>query len=254
MKKRIAIISILGILSLLSGCNTATSVPDPAERPNVKAASYNVQLGLAYLKDKQYTRARSKLLLALTQGPHYPEAYESMGYFLEQTGETEKAGQYYRKAIELNPKSGQAQNNYGAYLCRQKQYNAAIDRFMQAVQDTKYLTPAAAYENAGYCALEIPNQTLAINFFKQALKEDPRRAMSALELAEINFAKGNVANAQHYLTYYSQYAPPGPESLWLQIRLAQKTGNLDKADSAALLLKGQFPDSAEAKLAKRVSS
>lgn len=158
----------LFILQLVS-CATSSSHSNPT------AANYNVALGLSYLKQNNVEAAKRKLLLALQQAPQDPTALDAMGYFLEQTDEPIQAKKYYLAALKLAPKAGETQNNYAAFLCRQGDYSKALTHFLLATQDKNYLHPAQAYENAGLCALKIPNRTLAKQYFQKALKADPGR-------------------------------------------------------------------------------
>ncbi len=250
MRKLINTGLVVGFAFLLGGCNTATTIPDPAAKVNPKAASYNVQLGMAYLKEGNRLRARRKLLLALKQGPKMQETYDAMGYFLEKTDQPEQADYYYRKALSFNERNGNSQNNYAAFLCRQGRYNDAIQHFMVAVKDPDYLTPDMAYQNAGYCAMQIPNRALAKQFFQKSVDQNPNQVLAYLELGQIAYDNQQYQQANDYLQSYARLAPPGPESLWLRVRVDQKLGNLDQAGSNALLLENKFPQSAEAKLAK----
>ena len=56
-----------------------------------KAASYNIQLGLGYLKQGDRPRAKKKLLTALKQEPNSADANAAMAYYFEQTSELEQA-------------------------------------------------------------------------------------------------------------------------------------------------------------------
>ena len=67
-----------------------------------KAASFNVQLGLGYLKQGDRPRAKKKLLTALEQEPNSPDINAAMAYYLEQTNELDEAKRYYLKAISLS--------------------------------------------------------------------------------------------------------------------------------------------------------
>jgi type IV pilus assembly protein PilF len=161
MFKRIIIISIL--LIGLNACSTMTP-----RVTNPTAAKYNVELGLGYLKQGNVIRAKQKLLLALKQDPRNPIVQDAMGYFLENTGELKQAAVHYRRAVELAPRSGAAQNNYGTFLCRVGRYPESIQYFLAAVQDPAYLHTSLAYENAGKCALKIPDKKLARLYFVKA--------------------------------------------------------------------------------------
>ena len=177
--KKILILFIL--LSCLMGC--ASNVTPQ----NQHAASYNIDLGLGYLQEGDLARAKHKLLLAEQQAPRNPAVQDAMAYFLERTGEPQRAAEYYQRAIQLAPKSGKVQNNYGTFLCRQGQYQAAISHFKLALQDPSYLYPAQVYENAGKCALKIPDKNLARAFFQQALQQDPQSKRALQELANLGY-------------------------------------------------------------------
>ena len=99
------------------------------------------------------------------------------GYFLEKTGNVEAAQQYYLQAIKIAPKTGAVQNNYATYLCRHGYYQQAITHFLLAAQDANYLHVANVYENAGICALKIPNKKLAHKYFQTAIQHDPGKIL-----------------------------------------------------------------------------
>ena len=152
---------------------------------NPTAAAYNTQLGLAYLQNGNMPSAKNKLLLALQESPNDPMILDTMGYFLEKTGDAQVAQQYYLHALALAPHNGATHNNYGAYLCRHKYYRAAIKHFLVAVQDGNYLHVAAAYENAGLCAVKIPDTNLACKYLRKAIHHDPTRISAKRELAKL---------------------------------------------------------------------
>lgn len=211
----------LGLLFLALGACTAART-DPPLSPNQAelAAGYNVQLGLAYLSQQEPARAKSKLLHALELAPHYPPALEAMAYFQEQTGNVALATEYYQQALAEAPGSGMVLNNYGAFLCRQGQYQAAIEYFQRAVNDPNYLPVAEAYENAGICALQLSELDTAKHFFTRAVQQDPQQANAWLALAEIEVAQHRFADAKIALTRYNQLVPNDPAAQRLARQMA----------------------------------
>lgn len=188
------------------------------------AASYNTQLGLAYLNQGDRPRAKRKLLTALAQAPDSPEANASMAYFLEKCGDMERAAVYYRKAMALAPKNGAQLNNYGAFLCRRGQYSQAESYFLKAIDDVQYIHTAGAYENAGICAAAIPNYTKAKMYFVKALEQDPSRRQSLYELVKIEVKLGHESAAVTYLQKYPSIVLSDPTLLALAIKVAHKAG------------------------------
>lgn len=220
-------------------------IPTKAIKNNPKAASYNVQLGVAYLQQGDVERAKSKLQMAMKQDPNSSSVLDGMGYFWELTGEPKLAETYYQKAITVAKQKGDPHNNYGTFLCRQGSYKEAIKYFLLAAQDPTYNSPAQAYENAGLCAMQIPDRKEAEKYFKTALKKQPGLSNAILELGKINFENGEYQASQHYINQYLVNAKPSAESLWLSMRLAQKLGDEQTAAYNAELLKKDFASSKE---------
>jgi type IV pilus assembly protein PilF len=157
-----------------------------------QAADYNVQLGLAYLREGDTPRAKQKLLLSLRQAPKWPVALDAMAYFLEITGDNPNAEKYYKEAIKYAPRSGMALNNYGTFLCRTKRYITAERYLMTAAKQMHYVNTAKAYENAGLCAMKIPNDALAKFYFSEAIKQDPRLPTAQYMLILLNYQHNKV--------------------------------------------------------------
>lgn len=189
---------VAGLFCFLSACASVNTAKTEEQEQKIKTAKINAQLGIAYLERHNLQRSKQKLLLALEQGPNIPEPWYSMAYFLEATGNKDDASIYYQKAISVAPTRGDAQNNYGTFLCRSGEYRAAVEHFMLAVKDPTYLDPADAYENAGLCALKIPDKAMASKYFSQALQQDPSRTVSERKLRDLNkylaMNKGNDVN------------------------------------------------------------
>jgi type IV pilus assembly protein PilF len=174
------------LCSLIVSCSTMNSADNKEEKQKISTAKINTQLGIAYLGRHDVLRAKQKLLIALQEAPNIPETWYSMGYFLETTGNKAEAQKYYLKAIDLAPSRGDTHNNYGTYLCRIGNYKASIQQFVMATEDPDYLNSGAAFENAGYCALKIPDKTLAKMYFTKAVEHDPSRSASASELGYLS--------------------------------------------------------------------
>jgi len=155
-----------------------------------KTASVNIQLGMKYLERNDIQRAKRKLMIALEQSPELPEAWYAMGYYLESTNNIKASEKYYLKALQLAPNRGDVQNNYGTHLCRVGQYHKAIEHFKKAAADPGYLDIASAYENAGLCALELPDKHLAEDFFRLALSQDSQRKLAKVELSKLTKDRG----------------------------------------------------------------
>lgn len=160
--KRYLLLVIFGFVFLLA--NTVIY----AAHYNPEAARTNAVLGLLLLNKGNVIESKLRLIAALKEDPLIAPPWYSMAYFLEKTGDLQNAKRYYLFAIRLEPNSGEAKNNYGAFLCRTHHYQAAVEAFLAAVQNPNYLYTAQAYKNAAICAKRIPDKRLANRYFKKA--------------------------------------------------------------------------------------
>ena len=228
---RLRRLPIIICLLFLQSCQHAND--SEKQEPVVKttklsdAASYNTQLGLAYLSQGDRSRAKRKLVLALEQDPGSPNTNASMAYFMEKSGEMDKAQFYYKKAMAAAPGDGAQLNNYGTFLCRQGQYRQAETYFLKAVQDSKYEHTAGAYENAGLCVMAIPDNEMAAKHFIKALEQDPSREQSLYELVRLEEKQDHLNEALSYLQKYPNLALNDHTLLALAIEVAHKAGKIE---------------------------
>jgi len=166
------------------------------------AAYYNTQLGLAYLNQGNIPRAKRKLLQALALNKSSPDVNAALAYYYEKTKEANEATTYYKKALEYSHHDGAQLNNYGAFLCRQGQFDKAEQYFLDAVKDMRYLHTAGAFENAGLCALENKQQDKAREYFTKALSQDQTRVQSLYELVTMALNQQQWLEAKKYLETY----------------------------------------------------
>lgn len=201
-----------------------------AREPDLKKASqFNVQLGLGYLKQGDRPRAKKKLLTALKQDPQSADVNAAMAYYFEQTNEIDQAKKYYTKAIDLSSNSGAQLNNYGTFLCRQGDYKKADAYFMKAVKDQQYVHTSGAYENAGLCALAVPDNEKAEQYFKMALEQDPSRRESLYELVKLESKIGHNADALKAVNEHIDVVSTDKLILSLAKDIASKEGKTELA-------------------------
>ena len=162
-----------------------------------------MRLGLAYLSQGDVVFAKEKLLRAFAQNPGAANVNSALAYYLEKTGDPQRADKLYRKAIDLSAKSGVELNNYAVFLCGQKEYQKAIRYFMLAVNDVHYADTAKAYESAGFCNLRAKQEQGAMNNFNQALLKDPKRKNSLSALVKVYLRDNNIHEVCALLNNYA---------------------------------------------------
>lgn len=226
-------------LLFLQACTTSQDIKQPSLKD---AAYYNVQLGLAYLQSGDILRAKRKLLLAQQQAPNSEITLGAMGYFLENTGNDSDAAKAYRKAIHLNPQSGSAQNNYGAYLCRHGRYQESERYFLLAASNLNYLNTAQAYENAGLCMRFAKQEDKALNYFSHALSQDAQRSVALLNSSQIYFQQQNYIQAKSYLDRYLKVVTqPNRAALELALNLSKQLHDDVASEHYMLILQSRYP-------------
>jgi len=129
---------LLVCITTLTGCAGNKSRPAPKK---AEAASYNARLGAEYTRTGRLNLANEKLQKALEQNPRSGEAHHYYALLQQKLGQNHEADRYFRQAISLTPKDPQLLNNYGSHLCRNGNYQAASQHFLAALNDPLYTTP-----------------------------------------------------------------------------------------------------------------
>lgn len=217
---------IILICILLQSCQpkSINSQISSSKKDLSKAALLNIQLGLNYLKQGDRPKAKQKLLTALDEAPKSADAHAAMAYYLEQTNEIRQSEAYYSKAIAYSHNAGAQLNNYGAFLCRHGEYYKAETYFLNAIKDPRYLNTAAAYENAGLCAVAAHDYEKAKFYFTTALNHDPSRKTALYELVRLEQKKEQYKNALFMLQKYPELVLNDKIMLSLATHIASKAG------------------------------
>jgi type IV pilus assembly protein PilF len=233
----------LPLTLMLAACASTQSQPD-RER-SLLAAETNTKLGIRYLQNGDLEKARSRLEKAIEQAPDYAVAHDAIAVLYDQVGETSKAEKHYRESVRLDPKNGNALNNYGQFLCKAKRFSEAEDTFRRAIENPFYRSPWVPQTNAGICMMQVPDYASAEAYLRQALTAQPLYAPALLNMGELSFTTGKYLNARAYLQRYQQVTQHTPETLWLGVRTEYALKDHAAWGKYALQLKNDFPDSAQ---------
>lgn len=254
MKNGLGRISLMFTLSLMTtACVTertysGTDIPVSERKlDRVAAARERTQLGLTYLNRGNTEQAKYNLDKAVEYAPQLESVHVALAYYYQTVGDLVRTEQSYMDAINSQDASGDSKNNFGVFLCQQKQYEKAEKMFLAAIEMPKYTRTASSYENLGLCSREARQAEKARQYFQMALKYDPRRSVSLLELAELAFEQGDPIQARSELARYHQVAPQTPESLALGIQIEQAVNDDAAVKKFGILLLAKFPASPQAK-------
>lgn len=231
------------LCSLLVGCITVQETGNKKEFNSIEASEARISLGLSYLDDGQWQRARENLETALKYAPKYYRAQNAMAYYFQAVDENDAAESMYKRALRDSPKNGDVLNNYGVFLCSEQRYDDAIAAFDKAIKQPYYYLISASYENAGLCSLKKGDNSQAQFYFKKSLSHDPYRPKSILQLAQLEIEFDNFKDARVMLFKFNKRYGYKADSLWLLIQLENQAGRLTEVNKYAVLLKEQFPES-----------
>jgi len=128
-------------------------------------------------------------------------------------------------------------------LCRKGQYQLAEKYLLAAANEPRYIDSGAAFENAGLCAMAIPDDEMAGKYFIQAIEQDHNRPVSYFELARLYYKRSQYNLAKKYLKGYEDVAQQTANSLWLGIEIANKTKDVATILKNGALLEKKFAKS-----------
>ncbi|MCF6441481.1 type IV pilus biogenesis/stability protein PilW [Pseudoalteromonas luteoviolacea] len=244
----------VAIFSSLSGCVTETRYANnnkpvvQKKTNNQDAAKTRIALALQYLNTGNNTQAKYNLDRALTLAPKLPESHYALAYYFEQVGEDEKAQTAYVSALTYGPNDPNTRNNYGAFLCRIGDYDAATEQFFKAIDIPSYLRVAESYENLALCALRQDNFDLALDYLKRALDHNSQRQSVLILMASVFYAKSELHRAEDVLKVYANKGFVSARGMLLEHLLSARMGRLQYAQELEALLLQTYPSSVEARL------
>ncbi len=237
---------IVPAVAMLAGCVTSGSSIDQNKSPH-KAAMYNTQLAIIYMREGRLDLAQNKLSEALKQAPHSVAVHNALALYYERIGRLHEADQQYKLSLDYGENNPDTLNNYGAFLCRQGKYRESIRYFLRASNNINYSTPDRALANAGFCALKIPDKSLAKKYFKQALAINNNLAQALWQLGMISFQEQKYIQANNYLSRLIDLTQrPSARMLWVAIEAAWASGHQKNAQHYGRELLKLYPDSQEA--------
>lgn len=255
LSKRLQLLSLLVVAMLgLSGCITETTGAIQQEPDLDKQLKAHIDLGVGYVQNGQFARAKENLSKALAIDPNSADAHNTFGYLFQLEGEYALAEKHYKQALAADPLLTRARMTYGAFLYGQDRYQEAEKEFVIASEDRLYQMRAQVFEYLGMTHNKLNEPREAEQAFIRATQLNPSQGRALLELAEIRFEQRNYTESQNYYKKSKRVQAQSARSLWLCIRLARVFSNDDQEASCSLTLRNVFPASEEYKLYQSVAS
>lgn len=260
-----AALAVCTVVAALSGCastgaavvtstiaaaaQAASAQPPPPQNQEQTARSRaraHTELAAGYFELGNMAVALEEVKEALKADEDYGPAYNIAGLIYAELKEDKLAHENFQRALRIDARDSDANNNYGLFLCDRKREGEAIKYFLAALSNPLYATPDRSYVNAGVCTRRQGDVAAAEGYFLQALKARPMQPQALYQLADIAYARGDATRAKDYLMLLEKVASPGPEVLWLWLRVERKLGDHNAEASYAAQLRRSFPNSKEA--------
>lgn len=237
------------VVLLLTGCVTETVTSSgpvlPGQADSKEASRINTQLGIDYMRQGMNDLALEKLQRAIEQDSGNADAHSALALLYTRTGDNESAERYYRKALLLAPDDPGIRNSFGAWLCSHGKETESLDYFIKAAQHPSYKTPAAAYSNAGACAMRLGNLNDAETYLRKAVSIDAKFPDALAQMAILSYRQQQYLQARAFLQRYESVGRTSADMLLLGMRTEQQLGDRDAASEYARRLKQNFPEVAE---------
>ena len=246
LKKSVLALVLVMVTAALGACISTTESVFTDEPDPKKALDERVALARQYIGEGNWENAKRNLQLAYNIDPNNAQVHEAFALVYQSTGEYELAEENFKKAIKIDRKFSRCRNNYAAFLFSQERYKEAEKQLDYVVQDTLYSARPLAFVNLGLCRQKLFDPQGAEEAFVRALAMDRTNRIALLEVAHIRFDAGDYKSASQYYDTYKRVArQQSARGLWLGIRLAQATGDIDAEGSYILALSNRYPDSDE---------
>jgi len=259
MRGRVGVLACAAFAAaaLMAGCTTTTvSRPQTADSeastpPKVadagKRARARMELASAYFAQGQPDTALDEVKLALEADPKSADAYNLSGLIYASLGDPVQADANFRRSLELNPQSGGTLHNYGWFQCQQGRYAEAQASFTRALAVPQYRDTPRTMLVQGVCYARSGNLVEAEQILNRAFEVEPGNPAVAVNLAEVLYRRGQYERARFYIKRVnSQLDQSTAQTLWLGVRIENRTGNRAQMADLANQLRNRFPQSREA--------
>jgi len=208
-------------------------------------AKLHTELGSMYFQNGNLIVALEELTIAISINPNYAQAYSTRGLVLYYIKELTSAEKDFQRALNLDDRDPEINNNYGWFLCQTGKEKESIAYFQRAINNPLYQTPETAYLNVGACYIKLGDLVLAEEYVRKNLRFSRDNPQALFQLARISYLRGNYDAAREHLKNMVRQTDPDAETLWLSLRVEHRLGDRSAESSLIAQLRRKFPDSPE---------
>jgi putative PEP-CTERM system TPR-repeat lipoprotein len=150
-----------------------------------------------------YAAAEPLLQKAIALKPNHYEARYNLGFVLAKLGKPREALPHLQKALQLNPQSSEARFQLAAVLRSLGQEERAreeLEKFQEKKQESVKQNVAGTKVNQANEFFEQGDYQRAVDYYRQALAQDPGNAKTYYDLALTLDRLGKIAEEREALT------------------------------------------------------
>ena len=218
----------------------------PAQPKDITTrAKAHTELGSLYFQNGNLIVALEELTIAVSINPNYAQAYSTRGLVLYHVNELASAEKDFSRALSLDGKDPEINNNYGWFLCQTGREKESIAYFQRAIGNPLYQTPETAYLNAGACYVKLGELAAAEDYVRKTLRFSRDNPQALFLLGKINYQRGNYDAARENLKNVIRQVEPDAATLWLLLRIEHRAGDAVAEGSLIAQLRRKFPDTPE---------
>ena len=211
-----------------------------------RRARVRLELAALYFGRGQSNTALEELKLALAANPDLPEAFGLRGLIYASLGDAVVAEQSFKRALELNPRDGDSQHNFGWFLCQQRRFDEAEVAFQRATDLPNYGDAQRTLLARGVCQARAGRWPEAERTLSRSYELDPSNPATAYNLSDVLLRRGELERARFYVRRINQVPEAvTAQSLWLAARIERRMGNADGVQNFGRELRERFPQSPE---------
>jgi type IV pilus assembly protein PilF len=192
---RLGFIAVLFLTCFLSSCATTDTVQDS------QSAGAHYKIGVAYLNDNRVQQAFLEFQKAYEFNPRDKEVLHAIGLvYLMHFDDTQKAIEYFEKALRVDPNYSEANNSLGVAQDKLGNFETAITYYKKAVSNLLYSTPDKPYINMGNSYYRLGRYDEALYVYKEAIKRAPDLSLPYLRMALCYNKMGRYGDAALAMT------------------------------------------------------
>ena len=236
-------LSLLGCAS--SGNQNDLSYKPPEETESRRRAKIRLELAVNYYQQKQSKTALDEIAQALQIDSEFSDAYVMRGLIMMDAGQNNSADESFKQALRLSPKDPDANNTYGWFLCQTGKQAQSFAYFNAAADTPFYATPAKALQNAGICAADLKDYAKAESYYQRAFKLDPAQPATLFNMSKLYLTTQDYERAAFYSGRLSAAVAPSAETVWLALRVAHFRRDVAAKTNLATALRRDFSGSKE---------